>query len=467
MTIWKPQLPAGATRYRALADAIASAIASGELEPGQRLPPQRRLADALGVTVGTITRGYDEAERRGLLEARVGSGTYVKDRRASVSGFRHVPAGPSATAGELVDLSLSLPPPHPQRPAGLGEVLAALADDPTALQAAVDYQSEHGTPAHRRTLADWLTQLGLPMAADELTITLGGQHGIFLALQALTQPGERIAAAALTYPGLIAAAQQCHLKLQRIPLDDQGLDVEALARLCQQQPPRLVYLTPEQNNPTGAQLSEARRERLVELARRYDFWLIEDGVQYLPPEARGRPLYLRAPERTLYLFSTSKVIAGGLRIGILRAPPALNERLANAQRAQSWMVPPLMVEVVCRWIDSGAAGRLLGWQLEEIAARQRLARQRLAAFAPSGQPYGFHLWLELPNGWRAAALIEQLERQGVRVTSAEPFCVGSEPAPQAIRLCVSAAANRETLERALEIIAGTLAAPPASPWRTL
>lgn len=467
MTIWKPHLPDGVTRYRALADAIAAAIASGELEPGRRLPPQRRLADALGVTVGTITRGYDEAERRGLLEARVGSGTYVKDRHANVPGFRHVPAGPDATAGELIDLSLSLPPPHPQRPAGLGEALAALAGDPVALQMAVDYQSEHGALAHRRTLAAWLRRLGLAMAADELTITLGGQHGIFLALQALTQPGERIAAAALTYPGLIAAAQQCHLKLQRIPLDDQGLDVEALARLCQQQPPRLVYLTPEQNNPTGAQLSEARRAQLVELARRHDFWLLEDGVQYLPPEARGRPLYSRAPERTLYLFSTSKVIAGGLRIGTLRAPPALHERLASAQRAQSWMVPPLMVEVVCRWIDSGAAERLLDWQLDEIATRQRMARQRLAAFAPRGQLHGFHLWLELPAGWRAAALIEQLERQGVRVTSAEPFCVGSEPAPQAIRVCLSAAASREALDRALGIIADTLAAPPASPWRTL
>ncbi|MBZ9559194.1 MULTISPECIES: PLP-dependent aminotransferase family protein [unclassified Modicisalibacter] len=464
MTLWVPELPPDGTRYRALADAIAAAIADGELTPGQRLPPQRRLADALGVTVGTVTRAYAEAERRDLVEARVGSGTYVRERAAPDSGFRHVAA--EAPPG-LIDLSLSLPPPHPDRPAGLAEALTSIAADPEALAEAVGYQGECGTTRHRAVLARWLTALGLPMDADELTITLGGQHGIFLALHALTQPGERIACAALTYPGLINAAQQCHRKPLRVPLDDDGIDVDALARLCAQQPPRLVYVTPEQNNPTGARLAEARRHQLVELARRHDIWLVEDGVQYMPPQARDTPLYRLAPERTLYLFSTSKVIAGGLRVGVMRAPAVLHERLANLLLAQSWMVPPLMVEAVCRWIDSGAADRLLAWQIEETVERQRLAMARLAAYSPRGQVHGSHLWLNLPEGWRAGALLGQLERHGVRVTGGEPFCVGSEPVPQAIRLCPSAAPDRPALERALTAIATTLEAPAGHPWRTL
>ena len=464
MTIWVPELPSSGTRYRLLADAVAEAIATGELCEGARLPPQRRLADALGVTVGTVTRAYGEAERRGLVEARVGSGTYVRGGEPPMRAFRHTVASGDA---DIVDLSLSLPPPHPDRPCALGEALNAIGRDPMALIQAVNYQPEQGMARHREVLASWMTQLGMPVDAEELMITQGGQHGIFLALQALIQPGERIAASALTYPGLICAAQQLHLKALRVPLDEQGMDVEALARLCAQQPPRVVYVTPDQNNPTGACLPEVRRERLVELARAHDFWIVEDGVQYLPAEECGTPLYRLAPERTLYLFSTSKVIASGLRVGTLRAPLALSERLANLQRAQSWMVPPLMAEIVCRWIANGAAEKLLAWQLEEIAVRQRMARERLAAFAPRGREHGFHLWLELPPGWRAAALIEQLERQQVRVTSAEPFCVGSEPAPQAIRLCVSAAANRVALSRALEIIATTLEGAPAMPWRTL
>lgn len=464
MTIWVPRLPSTGTRYRLLADAIAEAIDTGELGAGGRLPPQRRLADALGVTVGTVTRAYAEAERRGLVEARVGSGTYVRGREAASAVFRQI-----AAAGDdgLVDLSLSLPTPHPDRPHGLGQALSAIADDPLALAHAVDYQPEQGTARHREMLAAWMTRLGIAVDGEELIITQGGQHGIFLALQALAQPGERIAASALTYPGLISAAQQLHLKPLRVPLDEAGMDVEALARLCLQQPPRLVYVMPDQNNPTGACLPEARRERLAELAREHDFWIVEDGVHYLPPEERGTPLYRLAPERTLYLFSTSKVVAGGLRVGMLRAPHALHERLAALQRAQSWMVPPLMTEIACRWVDSAAAERLLAWQLDEIAARQRLARERLAAFAPRGRPHGAYLWLALPAGQRAAVLSEQLERRQVRVTSAEPFCVGSEPAPQAIRLCLSAAASRDALSRALDTLVAVLETPPDIPWRML
>ncbi|PAU74918.1 aminotransferase-like domain-containing protein [Halomonas salipaludis] len=459
MTIWVPQLPPQGPRYRALSEAIATAIEDGELTTGERLPPQRRLADALGVTVGTVTRGYAEAERQGWLVARVGSGTYVRGAAAT-------PAFPTPGAecdAGLIDLSLSLPPPHPLRAEALGRALSSMARQPRLLQAAVEYQAAEGLFEQRRVLADWLATLGMTLPAEELLITQGGQHGISLALATLLRPGERLAADALTYPGLIGAAQQAHLKIDGIAMDADGMDVEALARLCARQAPRLVYVTPDQNNPTGASLSEARRRRLVALAREYDIWLLEDGVQYLPAEARGTPLYRLAPERTLFVFSTAKVLAGGLRIGILRAPERLRERLAASLRAQSWMVPPLMIEAVCQWLASGDAETLLRWQCDELAARQALARCRLARWDISGQPLGANLWLRLPHGVRSAALVEALASRDVRVTSAEPFCVGSEPAPQAIRLCLSAAASREALDQALQALLEVLEAPPLAP----
>ena len=93
-------------------------------------------------------------------------------------------------------------------------------------------------------------------------------------------------------------------------------------------------------------------------------WLLEDGVQYLPSEQRGTPLYELAPERTLFVFSTAKVLSGGLRIGVLRAPFVLLERLAAGLRAQSWMVPPLMVDLVCHWVAQPVAEELLTWQTQ-------------------------------------------------------------------------------------------------------
>lgn len=461
MTIWMPSL-AGipGSRYRAIASAIENAIQSGELLPGERLPPQRRLADALGVTIGTVTRGYAEAERNGWVTARVGSGTYVKSE-TQASAFS--PTFTNDTSPGVIDLSLSLPPPHPLRQLLLSEALSALSQSEAALARGVTYQEAQGRHEQRAILASWLNKLGMLFSADELFITQGGQHGISLALSTLLRPGELLAADALTYPGAISAAQQAHLKLVGIGQDHEGMRMDLLEAQCARQPPRAIYLTPDQNNPTGACLSESRREQLVVLARRYDIWLIEDGVQYLPLEQRGTPIYKLAPERTLFVFSTAKVLAGGLRIGVLRAPTCLHERLATGLRSQSWMVPPLMVDVACHWVNQGAADELLTWQTQELAERQRLAAEWLQGFTLSGRTHSSNVWLTLPEGSRALELCERLLQRGVKVSSAEPFCVGSTPAPQSIRLCIGAAADRSQLIQALSTIAACVTERPLAP----
>lgn len=458
MTIWVPSLESfSGPRYRAIAQSIGAAISAGELAPGERLPPQRRLADALGVTVGTVTRGYAEAEHHGWVNARVGSGTYVRQHAPrTVFDMAWNPSDNSA----IIDLSLSLPPPHPLRQQAFSDALSVISSSPAALTRGVSYLDARGSEGHRESLARWLEQLGMTLRADELLITQGGQHGISLVLSTLLRPGELIAADTLTYPGAISAAQQAHLKMVGIAFDEEGMCMDALEAQCARQPPRLIYVTPDQNNPTGVCLSEERRERLVSLARRYDIWLLEDGVQYLPVEQRGTPLYQLAPERTLFVFSTTKVLAGGLRIGVLRSPDVLLERLAAGLRAQSWMVPPLMVDIACHWVAQPAAGSLLAWQTDELAVRQQLTTQALFGYTLSGRPKSSNVWLSLPEGVRAIELCERLQQQGVKVSSAEPFCVGSAPAPQAIRICIGAAADRQMLNQALTVIKQCLAQPP-------
>ncbi|CAN0568259.1 unnamed protein product, partial [Ectocarpus sp. 12 AP-2014] len=354
-------------------------------------------------------------------------------------------------------------PPHPLRQASLSEALVSLSQSELALERGVAYQAAQGRREHRDLLARWLNTLGMPLVPHELLITQGGQHGTSLVLSTLLRPGELIAADSLTYPGAISAAQQAHLKLVGIGQDSDGMRMDQLASQCARQPPRAIYITPDQNNPTGVCLSESRREQLVALARRHDIWLIEDGVQYLPVEHRGTPLYLLAPERTLFIFSTAKVLAGGLRIGVLRAPQSLHDQLAAGLRAQSWMVPPLMIDVACHWIAQPAAETLLEWQTQELVARQQLAAEWLQGYTLSGRSYGSNVWLTLPEGRRAVELCDRLLQRGVKVSSAEPFCVGSTPAPQAIRLCIGAAKDRPTLVAALSIIRECLTQPPLAP----
>lgn len=460
MTIWVPELAGSGPRYRQIVEAVIAAIESGELGEYDKLPPQRRLAHALGVTTGTITRAYAELERAGRVEARVGSGTYVCARPDTV--FTHVSP---PTHDRRVDLSLSLPPPCDERALGLGRAMAALQDDSAALRHAMDYQPEGGLDGHRGVYAAWLTRLGLPMAADELLIDQGGMNGIFLAASALVGRGQRLAAETLSYPGLISVAQQLGVRTVAVDHDRNGIDIDALAVRHERQPFAALYVMPEHHNPTTAPLVEARRHALVALARERDFWLIEDGVQYI--HERGTPLYRLAPERTVYLFSVAKILGGGMRSGVIRAPASIRARIAAALRNQSWMPPPLIASLVCRWIESGDADRLLTWQREEMTARHALAARYLAGHDYGAQRDGFYIWLRLPAGRRAGPFVEQLASRGVIVTPAEPFCVGSEPAPQAVRICISAARDRRALERALAVIRDSLDAPEPTVWRTL
>ncbi|PSJ20887.1 PLP-dependent aminotransferase family protein [Halomonas sp. ND22Bw] len=465
MTIWIPELPQGGPRYRRIAEAMAAAIGAGELAPGEKLPPQRQLADRLGVTVGTITRAYAEAQRQGWVESRVGSGTYVR-RAAEEDHLPFFRAGQPAGDG-VIDISMSLPPPHPLRAQGLKRALEGITASAETMLAATEYQPEAGSQAQRARIAAWQGRLGLPDDPERLLITQGGQHGIHLLVHHIAQPGDLVAADALTYPGFVCAAQQAHLRPMAVPMDADGMDMDALARLCARQPPRLIYTTPDLNNPTGARLGEARRERLVALAREHDIWIIEDAVQYLPEEQRGTPLIALAPERTLHVFSTSKVMAGGLRIGSLTVPERLQERLCSALRSQNWMVPPLMVEAACRWMEDPDSRELLRWQVEELAARRTLALERLADYGPQSREGSSLIWLPLPAGRRSSEVQALLARRGVKVSTPEPFCMGSEPAPQAIRLCLGPAETRETLEHALTIVDELLSEPPTSPWQTL
>ncbi|MFC3390278.1 PLP-dependent aminotransferase family protein [Aidingimonas halophila] len=454
---WLPTLDAISTpRYQALVDQLAADIANGSLKPGERLPPQRLLADALQVTVGTITRAYREAERRGLVEARVGSGTRVRDRHSDAPDFHHL----SHAADGSIDLSLSVPIPHAMRHQQLSAALATLARHEPSMHTALAYQSEQGNRHHRRQLADWLTTQGLPMDVDELLFTEGGQHADYLALQALVRPGEAVASAALTYPGMIAAARQLGLKHIAVPVDDEGIRPDALDRLCQQQRIRLLYIMPEHNNPTGQHMGANRRNAIAEVARRHDVLLLEDGVQFVSAETRGTPFYRLAPDQSLYIFSTSKLLTGGLRFGALRAPAPLIPKLCAALRAQCWAPPDLIAAVACQWLTSPEADSLIRWQWQEVAIRQQRVQEVLGAHQPHAHPCGFHAWLALPDPWRATDFVSRAAERGVTVISADPFCVGSQPAPQAVRLCVTPPADRTTLETGLSRLAELLEEEP-------
>ncbi|HSA82405.1 MAG TPA: PLP-dependent aminotransferase family protein [Geminicoccaceae bacterium] len=457
MTMWLPELARWpGPRYLALAEAIAQDIAAGTLAEGIRLPPHRDLAYRLGVTVGTVSRAYAVAARRGLVTGEVGRGTYVRARPAPPGRPDLVGDGES----ELIKLTVNAPP-DPSYRTLLGQALGEIAADPGALEDLLSYTPKRGFADHRAAAAAWIGRVGVAVSPEQVIITGGAHQAVVAAFAALARPGDPILVEALTYAGVCHIAERLGLRLQGIAIDEEGLRPEALEEAARGGRERLLFVNPTAHNPTTATMSLGRREALVAVARRHDVTVIEDDVYGQLPEDRPPPLAALAPERTVHISSASKSVAPGLRLGVLASPPALHQRIAETQHDLFLTCPPLMAELFSRWLRDGTADRLARRQRVEASARQELARGLLGGHPYQAQPTSYHLWLPLPPPWRTAEFTAAVQERGVVVDPGSTFAVDPAKAPHAVRVSLSAAASRERLARALAVLADTLAAAPA------
>jgi DNA-binding transcriptional MocR family regulator len=444
--------------YRGIADALAADIQSGRLAAGTRLPTHRELADALGVTVGTVTRAYAEAQRRNLISGEVGRGTFVGSAaRLELPHWRALPLEPG-----LIDLSLNRAIAG-LTGADLAEALRRLSDT-ADLGRLLDYGPDPGAPEHRAAAAQWLVSRGLPATAERMVLTTGSQNAIACVLSALTSPHDIVLTECLTYPGVKAAARLLHLRLEGVALDGEGLLPDALERAFRTTGARVLYCVPTLQNPTTAVLPAERRAAIAEICRRHDATIVEDNVYGFLVADAPPPLACTAPERTYYLDSTSKLLGGGLRVGLVLTPPGQPadhsaRRIAAQVHSASGIATPLTVELACRWYADGTAARLLVSQQAEARHRQRLVRRWFDALPFPCHPAAPMVWLPLPEPWRADDFVFQARNRGVAVTPGSVFAAGRETPANAVRVCLGSNPE-ERLNQGLAILAELLRRPP-------
>jgi DNA-binding transcriptional MocR family regulator len=437
-----PRLERGSgPKYLAIADAIADAVADGALRPGDRLPPQRELARRLDVDLTTVTRAFGEARRRGLLDAHVGRGSFVRARPG---------ASPAAPAAPLADLSMNMPPQPASLRLGtrIAADMAAIMSAPGAL-AGLHYQDGAGIALHREAAAFWLSRRFGPLAADRVLIASGAQSALSMIVDQSAGRGDRICAGELTYPGLKAAAEHRGLSVEPLAMDGQGIDPDAFEAACRRAPPKLLYLVPTIDNPTTATLPLERRRAIAATAARHGVRIVEDDAYGALAAAPPPPIASIAPEVGWYIASLSKCATPALRIAYVVTPgPAQTAALAAGVRATSLMAPPLMSALAARWADEGTLDAMAAAIRHENVARQALAGRMLGE-AAAAQPEGHHLWLRLPPHWPRGQFVAQALAAGLSVVPSDAFATGSR-APDAVRVSIGVAADREELERALQ-----------------
>lgn len=451
--------------YVALADAIADDIRAQRLLPEQRLPPLRSLGRHLRLNFTTVARGYAEAQKRGLIDSRVGRGSFV--RAAQAAPLPPSPGTRPQSAVGLVDMTMNMPP-EPGDPALLQRFRRGFAAldlrDPHAL---LRYHEFGGGPADREAGANWLSER-LPGVSPLRVLVCPGVQSALLALFAvLARPGETLCCEAITYPGVKGLASQLGIRLHGLPADDEGIDPEAFAAVCVLDPPKALYCNPTFLNPTTAVMSPARREAIVEIARRHAVPIIEDDAYGFLPSESPRPLAALAPELTFYVTGFAKHVGAGLRTAYLVLPNSrYTARLSSALRTMTVMASPFTVALSTQWINDGTVKAATLAIREESRARQDIARKVLKRADYRAKPEAFHLWLHIPPPWNRVEFFTHLRQQGVGVVVSDAFTV-TAPAPEAVRVCLGGQATREECRHTLEVIEDALEQFPALTSRVM
>jgi DNA-binding transcriptional MocR family regulator len=333
-----------------------AAIESGELAPGAKLPPTRTLAALAGVNQLTASRCYRRLQAMGAVVSEVGRGTFV--RTAVAAG--HNAAGPGDTSWQSYVLA---PERVPEGDRMVGEMARHVEDSAVIplsagypspdmlpvdalLDATVSAVTRRGAGAFqycpiegvgelRRELAELGRRRGLDDDPDAIVVTTGARQALTLAARATLRPGDKVACESPSFMGVIEALRTAGAEVFPVPVDDRGLDVDALEALLRRHEIRLLATQTRLHNPTGADLAPERRARLVELARRHGFFILEDGV-YGDLRFEGHdpgPLRALAPAHVIYVDSMSKTLGPGLRAGWVAASgPVLDRVIAEKRR---------------------------------------------------------------------------------------------------------------------------------------
>ena len=290
--------------------AMEREIREGRWKAGMKLPPQRQMALSLKVSLGAVTAAYAHAEARGLVRGEVGRGTFVRGSADLAS-----PSGP-------FDLAHNIAPTHIAGPR-LSQALLRLARQDTLADCAA-YPEPAGAPGQRRAVAAWIARTTLlPDSVQDLAVRLicvnGAQQGCAVALAAILRPGERLIVESPTFTGVRVLAAHMGYPLTGLALDAEGASPESLEAAAATGA-RVAYLQPL-HNPTGRVMGLARRQALVEVARRRDLYLVEDDLYgAYASELTLPPLAALAPERVFYVGGLSKSLAPGLRFGYCLPP---------------------------------------------------------------------------------------------------------------------------------------------------
>ncbi len=450
--------------YEQIGDYLRQGILSGSLVAETRLPASRQLARDLGVNRITIENAYAALETDGLVYSKIGSGTYVMPAAPLPVIPKHseetpwplwqqnLPDRGPGQRALVENLRKSIAHPDPISFAGgVSDAHLFPTDDfRKVLQAvmrrdgmeALDYGERSGYLPLRNTITHILASQGLQTRPENVLVTAGSQQAISLVCQFLLQPGDTILVESPTYSGALDLFRALNFKIISVPMDGQGMQVEALEKLLQQHHPKLIYTIPNFHNPTGTCLNGARRRQLIILADRYNIPILEDDfVGDLRYDGRAQPA-LKALDpggRVIYASTFSKMLMPGLRVGFLIIDGPLYDALVKFKRVNDLATSSLIQRALENYVTVGRYQAHLRRSCQIFRKRRNAMMEALHRHLPTGirldpPQGGLFLWLKLPDTLSADELLPLAVEEGVDFMPGSGFFTGADDGRNWLRL---------------------------------
>ena len=427
--------------YRQIAEQILAAGRAGRLGEAGRLPPTRDLARALGVNRNTVVAAYQHLVEAGAVRSHTGRGSFLVRREATRAPENAAPDAPwpgeyakavegpgignllsvyrTATSHEGISFAASYPAAEMLPVEAFGSAVEAVLRERGA--EVLGYGPTAGYAPLREWIAQDLRRAGAAVDADGVMITNGSQQAIEIAFRAMVDPGDAVVLEDPSYTGALSVLSSLGARRIGVPMDDEGMRPDLLARALEQHRPRLMYLQPSFQNPTTRTMGEGRRKTILDLAIRHRCTIVEDDW--------GRDLRLDGVDlptlhamdggrHVVHIGTFSKKLLPGLRIGWVAARREVFERLLLLKQIEDCGTSLLLQAALQRYLADGGVEQHLARTREAYRARRDRMLAALRRHAPRLARYtrpegGLFLWVALPEGLDTDVLYSDARDRGV------------------------------------------------------
>lgn len=441
--------------YLQLYKIIHQYITDGVLQHGDKLPPIRKLAEQLGVNNVTVVNAYRMLEEHHIVHKIVGSGTFVS--MPPDSGFTEEHYEYSENDTEYVDFASATLSPGLFPVDDYKKIMNEVIDQERG--SAFSSNESQGILKLRREIAVLLQNYNLNTKPHQIQVISGAQQGIDILAKSLLNPGDYVIVEKPTYTGAFLVFQGKGAKICEVPLTADGMNMDILVDQIEKFNPKLVYVMPDFQNPTGYQYGEEKRRKLLQLAQENDFYIIEDDqLSELQFAGEKAPLLksMDTGERVIYIKSFSKLLMPGVRLGFLVLPEKICDRVLKAKQFTDIATPGFAQRVFAQYLQQGYWQKQIERVRMTCKNRYDEMMQALKKYMPDDVTYtkpigGLYVWVCLPERYSVQELFKIASQRQITFIPGHIF-FPTDHMDQFFRLSF-AGVSEENIEKGIKMLA--------------